>query len=163
VSVPVKGGCTLGLVYPLLGGTNMLDSRLDSAWWAMRITYGLVPIVAGLDKYTNLLAHWTDYLSPLVTRILPVAPSTFMHVIGVVEIAVGIAVLTKFTRYAAYVLSVYFVGIALNLVTTGHDFDVAVRDVVIAIGAFALARMTEVKEDVRTSAFVATPATAPTT
>ncbi len=126
----------------------MLDSRLNSSWWALRLTYGLVPVVAGLDKFTNLLTHWADYLSPLVPRLLGVAPSTFMHLVGVVEIAAGILVLSRLTRYGAYVVAAWLLLIALNLLTTGHSFDVAVRDVVMAVGALVLARMSEVKADV---------------
>ena len=37
----------------------------------------------------------------------------------------------------------WLLGIALNLVTTGHFFDIAVRDVAMAIAAFTLARLTE--------------------
>jgi uncharacterized membrane protein YphA (DoxX/SURF4 family) len=127
----------------------MLDERLNTSWWALRLAYGLVPIVAGLDKFTNLLARWTDYLSPFATRVLPVAPSTFMHVVGVIEIIAGIIVLTRYTRYGAYIVAAWLILIALNLLVTGHYFDVAVRDVVLAIGAFVLARLTEVREDVR--------------
>jgi hypothetical protein len=35
------------------------DSRLDGAWWALRIGLGLGPFLAGLDKYFNLLTDWT--------------------------------------------------------------------------------------------------------
>jgi hypothetical protein len=34
-------------------------------------------------------------------------------------------------------------GIAINLITTGHHFDIAIRDVVMAIPAFTLARLAE--------------------
>jgi uncharacterized membrane protein YphA (DoxX/SURF4 family) len=124
-----------------------MDERLNSSWWALRLAYGLVPIVAGLDKFTNLLTRWTDYLSPLATRILPFAPSTFMHIVGVIEIAAGILVLTRYTRYGAYVVAAWLLLIALNLLTTGQYFDVAVRDVVMAVGAFVLARLSEVRAD----------------
>jgi uncharacterized membrane protein YphA (DoxX/SURF4 family) len=126
----------------------MLDSRLNSSWWALRLTYGLVPVVAGLDKFTNLLTHWTDYLSPLVPRLLGLAPSTFLHLVGVVEIAAGILVLSRLTRYGAYVVAAWLLLIALNLLTTGHFLDVAVRDVALAVGALVLARLSEVKADV---------------
>jgi len=126
----------------------MLDPRLDSSLVALRLAYGLVPILAGLDKFTNLLARWTDYLSPLATRVVPIAPSTFMHLVGVVEIVAGILVLTRYGRYGAYIVSAWLILIALNLISTGHYFDVAVRDVVMAIGAFALARLIDVKADV---------------
>ena len=64
----------------------MLDTRLNQPWWILRLAFGLVPIVAGLDKFTNLLTHWEQYLSPLATAILPISATTFMHVVGVIEI-----------------------------------------------------------------------------
>ncbi|MGO8967978.1 MAG: DoxX family membrane protein [Myxococcaceae bacterium] len=130
----------------------MLDSRLNSSWWALRLTYGLVPVVAGLDKFTNLLTHWTDYLSPTIPRLFGVAPSSFMHLVGVVEIAAGILVLSRFTRTGAYLVSAWLLLIALNLLSAGHFFDVAVRDVVMAVGAYTLARLAEVKTNVRAPA-----------
>jgi uncharacterized membrane protein YphA (DoxX/SURF4 family) len=124
----------------------MLNEKLDKQWWTLRLVYGLVPIVAGLDKFTNLLTDWTQYLSPLMVRALPFSPHTFMCIVGVIEIAAGILVLTRVTRIGAYVVSAWLAAIALNLLTTGHYFDVAVRDLVMAVGAFVLAKMTEVRE-----------------
>jgi uncharacterized membrane protein YphA (DoxX/SURF4 family) len=124
----------------------MIDNRVNSSWWTLRIAYGVVPIVAGLDKFTNLLTDWTQYLSPLATRVVPVSPATFMHIVGVIEIVAGILVLTKLTRFAAYLVSAWLVAIALNLVSTGHFLDVAVRDLMMALGAFTLARLAEARE-----------------
>ena len=107
---------------------------------------GLGPFLAGLDKFFNLLAKWTIYLNPLVLRVVPVAPETFMRAVGVVEMVVGIAILTRWTRIAAYLAAAWLVCIALNLATMGAFFDVAVRDLLIAVAAFALARLTEVRE-----------------
>jgi uncharacterized membrane protein YphA (DoxX/SURF4 family) len=123
-----------------------LDRRLNSAWWLLRVGLGVGPFLAGLDKFFNLLANWEMYLNPLAPRLLHLSPSTFMHVVGVVEMVVGIAVLTRFTRLGAYVVVAWLVGIALNLVSMGMFFDLAVRDLEIAIGAYALARLTEVRE-----------------
>jgi uncharacterized membrane protein YphA (DoxX/SURF4 family) len=122
----------------------MFDKRLDTSWWALRLAYGLVPIVAGLDKFTNLLTDWPAYLSPLALRVLPFSGATFMHIVGVIEIVAGIIVLSKAAHIGAYIVSAWLVCIALNLVATGH-YDVAVRDIVMAIGSFVLARMTEVR------------------
>jgi len=123
-----------------------MDRRLDSVWWALRLGLGLGPFLAGLDKFFNLLAQWDMYLSPAVTKLLPVSGTTFMHVVGVIEMIVGLAILTRWTRIGAYVAMVWLVLIAINLVTTGNFFDLAVRDLEIAIGAYALARLTEVRE-----------------
>ena len=69
-----------------------------------------------------------------------------MRAVGVIEMIVGLAILTRWTRIGAYVAMAWLVAIAVNLVTTGMFFDLAVRDLEIAIGAFALARLTEVRE-----------------
>lgn len=124
----------------------MLDNRLDQPWWILRIAFGAVPIVAGLDKFTNLLTNWVKYLSPWAESILPFSGTTFMHLVGVIEIAAGVLVLTKLTRLGAYVVSTWLVAIALNLLTTGNYFDIAVRDLVMAAGAYTFARMTQVRE-----------------
>ncbi len=121
------------------------DSRLDQAWWALRIGLGVGPFLAGLDKYFNLLTNWTGYISPLALKILPFSGQTFMHIVGVIEMIVGLAILTKWTRPGAYVASAWLVLIAINLASTGMFFDVAVRDVEMALAAFVLARMTEVR------------------
>jgi hypothetical protein len=92
-----------------------------------------------------LLANWPAYLSPIAAQILPLSPSSFMHVIGGVEMLVGFVILAGYTRLGGYVAAIWLVGIAANLVTTGHHFDVAVRDVIMAIAAFTLARLTEAR------------------
>ena len=79
-----------------------MDQRLNSSWWALRIALGAAPFLAGLDKFFNLLTNWTMYLNPLALRVVPVGPGTFMRAVGVVEMIVGIAILTRWTRLGAY-------------------------------------------------------------
>lgn len=126
----------------------MFDKRLNTAWWVLRIGFGLGPILAGLDKYFNILTQWPMYLSPLVPRITHLQPETFMHIVGVVEIAAGILVLSRYTRWGAYLVMFWLLGIAANLLTTGMFYDVAVRDIEISLGVFALAKLTEVRQSV---------------
>src|SRR5512135_3711316 len=52
--------------------------RLTTIWKVLRFTFGLVPIVAGLDKFTNLLVNWEIYLNPLVLRVFPLSGHAFM-------------------------------------------------------------------------------------
>jgi uncharacterized membrane protein YphA (DoxX/SURF4 family) len=122
------------------------DARLNNAWWVLRLGFGLVPIAAGLDKYFNLLANWPAYLNPLAPRLLHIGAGTFMHVVGVVEIAAGVIVLSRFTRFGAYLVMAWLLCIAANLVSQGAYLDVAVRDISMSLGAFALAKLTEVRE-----------------
>jgi uncharacterized membrane protein YphA (DoxX/SURF4 family) len=122
------------------------DKRLELPWWVLRIGLGLGPIITGIDKFFNKLTDWTMYLSPLATKTVPVSAATFMHVVGVVEIIAGIVVLSRFTKIGSYVVTAWLLGIAVNLLTTGMFYDLAMRDVEIAIAAFALSQLTRVRE-----------------
>jgi len=124
-----------------------LAKPLESVYWLLRLVFGIVPIVAGLDKFTNLLTSWAQYLNPTLPRILHVAPTSFMHIVGVIEIVAGVLVLVPQTsRYFAYVVSLWLLCIALQLVPMLRYLDVAVRDLVMACGAYTLARLSEVRE-----------------
>jgi uncharacterized membrane protein YphA (DoxX/SURF4 family) len=115
----------------------MKDHSLDSVYLPLRITFGLVPLLAGLDKFFNLLTDWGSYLSPSVANMLPFSAETFMMIVGVIEMTVGVAILTKFTRLGAYVAMCWLVLIAFNLLIAGK-LDVAVRDLAMAVGAYSL-------------------------
>ena len=123
-----------------------MDTKLNQAWWVLRMGLGVVPILAGLDKFFNFFTNWGMYLNPLAPRLLHIPPSTFMHIVGVIEMLVGLAVLTRYTRYAAYIVMVWTWCIAANLVSQSAFLDVAVRDVEISLAAFTLARLSEVRE-----------------
>ena len=110
----------------------------------LRVTFGIVPIVAGLDKFTNLLTHWSDYLGNNKSM-LPMDPETFMKIVGVIEIIAGIIVFVR-TVTGAYIVMVWLICIALQLIIGGHYFDVAVRDLVMAIGAYTLAQLTKMSQ-----------------
>ena len=74
-----------------------------------------------------------------------------MHIVGIIEMIVGLAILTKWARLGSYVASVWLLAIVINLVSTGMFFDVAVRDVEIALAAFVLARQTETRRSALSS------------
>lgn len=122
-----------------------LNSKLDSGRVALKLGLGLGPFLAGLDKFFNLLANWPHYVSPLAAAVLPVSPQTFMYVVGMIEMVVGLAVLTRWTRIGSYVAMAWLICIAVNLAAAGI-FDVAVRDLEMAIAAYTLAQLTEVHE-----------------
>ena len=108
----------------------------------LKYTYGLIPIVAGLDKFTNLLTNWKSYLAPSISMMLPFSASTFISIVGIIEIIAGIIVFLR-PRAGGYIVMAWLLAIAINLVVGGHYYDVAVRDVAMAIGAFSLARLSE--------------------
>jgi hypothetical protein len=119
----------------------------------LKLTYGLVPIVAGADKFTNLLTNWSLYLHPSIASMLPFSDHAFMMIVGVIEICAGALVLVK-TKLGAYIVSAWLVLIALTLLASGKFLDVAVRDLVMAIGAYSLVKITEIVNPVGNESFV---------
>ncbi|HSC27739.1 MAG TPA: hypothetical protein VLD67_10725 [Vicinamibacterales bacterium] len=122
-----------------------MDTRLENPTQVLRLAVGLMATLAGLDKFFNILADWGSYVSPAAAQLLPVSTGTFMAIVGIVEFAVGISVLMALPVVGAYVASAWLALVAANLVIGGY-FDVAVRDLVLAIAAFTLARLLQVRE-----------------
>ena len=120
-----------------------LKQSLNPTFNLLKLTFGIVPIVAGLDKFTNLLTHWENYIHPGIAGKIPFAPHTFMMIVGVIEIIAGIIVLAKPT-IGGYIVAAWLMLIALTLLASGNYLDVAVRDLVMAIGAFSLARIAKI-------------------
>jgi len=121
-----------------------MDSNVQLVKAVLKYTFGLVPIIAGLDKFTNILADWSQYLSSGFSEMLPFETTTFMMIVGVIEIAAGILVFLN-TKIGALVVMAWLVAIALTLVLSLSFIDVAVRDLVMAVGAFSLAKLSEEK------------------
>ncbi len=122
---------------------NESEKGLMAAWWGLKISLGAMAFLAGLDKFFGLLATWEMYLAPGVERLLPIPVPTFFHLVGVVEMAAGLLVLSKLTRLGAYVVAAWLAALALQLVLTGMFYDLAVRDAGLALAAYALAKLTE--------------------
>lgn len=134
------------LLYVCMKSNNMqtitLNPNLKSSYTLLKYTYGLVPIVAGLDKFTNLLTHWETYLPSSLSAALPFSPFVFMAIIGIIEIIAGLVVLMK-PLLGAYIVMAWLCAIALVLLI-GGQFDIAVRDLVMAVGAFTLAKLSTI-------------------
>ncbi|MBS1549301.1 MAG: hypothetical protein JSS94_05460 [Bacteroidetes bacterium] len=108
----------------------------------LKYTFTLVPIVAGADKFTNILTQWDQYINPNLAGILPFSGATFMMIVGVIEIIAGILVFTK-TKLGASIVAAWLTAIALSLILEFKFVDVAVRDLVMAIAAFSLAKLSD--------------------
>ena len=121
-----------------------MNTRLTTITMALRIAFGLMATLAGLDKFFNLLTDWTAYIAPFAVTLSPISPGALMSVVGLVEIAVGITILAIRPSLGAYVASAWLSLVAVNLVMGGH-FDVAVRDLVLAVAALALASLSELE------------------
>lgn len=130
-----------------------IDPKLNSSWWALRLGLGLAAFLAGLDKFFNLLTDWSMYLSPAVERLLPFSAKALMLCIGPIEMVVGLAILTRCTRLGAYFALAWLLCISLNLIVSGTFYDLAVRDIELAIAAYVLATLTEIRQKQGDGAF----------
>ena len=102
----------------------------------------VAPFLAGLDKFTHFLTNWDQYLAPVVERLLPISGHTFMLLVGVVEMAAAVLVFVR-PRIGAYVVAAWLLGVVVNLLLIPGYFDVALRDLGLALGALALAQLSE--------------------
>jgi len=123
--------------------SNHSQQTLTQAFRLLKFTFVIVPIVAGADKFTNLLTHWEQYLNPSIAGMLPFSAHAFMMVVGVIEIIAGIIVLKK-AEIGGYIVAAWLTAIALTLLSGLNYMDVAVRDLVMAISAFAMARISKI-------------------
>lgn len=121
-----------------------MNSNVQLVKTVLKYTFGLVPIIAGLDKFTNILTDWSQYISSGFSDMLPFEAGTFMIIVGVIEIVAGVLVFLK-PKIGALVVMAWLIAIALTLVFSGHFIDVAVRDLVMAVGAFSLAKLSDDK------------------
>ena len=108
----------------------------------LKYTFVVVPIVAGADKFTNLLTHWEQYINPFMADLLPFSAATFMMIVGVVEMVAGLLVFKK-PEIGGYVVAAWLTLIALTLLAGFNYVDVAVRDLVMAIAALAMAKLSK--------------------
>jgi uncharacterized membrane protein YphA (DoxX/SURF4 family) len=117
-----------------------LQNTINQIFKLLKYTFGIVPIVTGLDKFTNLLTNWEQYINPTLSNILPFSTSTFMMIVGIIEIVAGIIVLIK-TELGGYIVAAWLIAIALSLLIGFNYVDIAARDLVMAISAFCMARI----------------------
>ena len=131
---------------------NIADKSADvaspayQAFLILRTGFTVAPILAGADKFLGLLVNWDQYLPPVVNNLLGGAGHQFMYAVGVIEIIAGIGVAFK-PRIFAYVVAAWLVAIIVNLLLIPGYFDVALRDLGLALGALALARLSAVYDN----------------
>ena len=112
------------------------------AYQILRLGFTVAPILAGLDKFLHLMVNWDQYVPATVNNILGGRGHEFMYVVGVIEIVAGIGVFLK-PRIFAYVVAAWLVLIIANLLMIPGYYDVALRDLGLALGALALGRLSE--------------------
>jgi uncharacterized membrane protein YphA (DoxX/SURF4 family) len=116
---------------------------LGTVYNILRITFVIVPIVAGLDKFANILTDWEKYLNPSLATLLPFSAEVFMRIVGVIEVVAGLLVLLR-PSVGGLIVAAWLAAIAMTLIAGGIYLDVAVRDLVMAISAFSMSKFAHI-------------------
>lgn len=135
---------------PVTGHVDLAHDPSLQAFWILRLGFTVAPIIAGMDKFFHLLVDWDQYLAPWVVNVLGGNGHTFMLVVGVVEIVAGFGVAIM-PRVFGYVVGAWLLGIIVNLLTIPGYYDIALRDLGLALGAIALARLSKVHGRAKTT------------
>ncbi len=120
--------------------TKFRADRVYQAYRLLQIAFVVAPILAGCDKFAYLLTDWSNYLSPMMMRMIDYHDRGFFMFVGVVEIIAGIGVIFK-PKIFAYVIALWLLLIIVNLLMTGKYFDIALRDLGLLLAALALGRL----------------------
>jgi len=134
--VPANGHALAG------AETRDVGAAAHQAFWLLRITFTIAPILFGIDKFTNWSVHWPDYLASWVNNIVPGSGQDFMYVVGGIEIAAGLIVLVA-PRLGAFIVAGWLFGIVVNLLTNDAPqyYDIALRDFGLMLAALTFGRL----------------------
>ena len=109
----------------------------DRAFVLLRTVFTIAPIAFGLDKFFDVMTNWELYLAPWINDIVPGSANDAMLVVGVIEIAAGLAV-AVLPRFGGLLVAAWLAGIIVNLLTLGDYYDVALRDFGLLVAAVCL-------------------------
>jgi hypothetical protein len=107
----------------------------------LQVVFTAAPILAGIDKFANLMADWTIYIGPNIARMLPVTPDIMMKAIGIVEILAGGMVAFR-PRVGALLVFVWLMTVTVILLIGGF-YAIALRDFGLAMAALSLSFLSE--------------------
>ncbi|WP_370896170.1 hypothetical protein [Chryseobacterium gossypii] len=74
---------------------TQLKQNVKPVFNTLKFTFTIIPVAAGLDKFTNILCDWSQYINPAIHNMLPFSDHTFMMIVGIIEIIAGILVFTR--------------------------------------------------------------------
>ena len=115
----------------------------------LRFVFTVAPLVAGVDKFFHALVNWDQYLAPVITRTLGVSAHSMMLVFGGIEIFVALGVAIR-PKVFSPIVSLWLMGIVINLLIGGVYYDIALRDFGLSLCAFALSRLSGMFDQPRT-------------
>jgi hypothetical protein len=112
----------------------MKHNNILLAWRLLYFTYGLFPIIVGLDKYFNFLADWSIYINPYIPQFFHITTPTFMHIFAIMQITTGLLIFLR-PIIGGYIITLLLMVITVDLLSTAQ-YDTAMRAIAMTIGAY---------------------------
>ena len=143
--------------------TSTMRHHVNQSWMLLKVTYGLFFLIIGVDKFFNVITSWSKLIHPIIFQKLSdmsVQMDHSMMILGAFEIVIGLLILTQMTRIGAYIAAIYLFVVAFNLLAmgtistanyaliAGPFTDVALKDIVLGIGALVLAYLTTIHTEI---------------
>ena len=125
---------------PAPPGPRAAPAPARAAFQLLRVTFAALALLAGIDKFFEILGPWRDYLAPDVADLLGVSPPSVMHAVGVLEILAGLLVVFR-PRIGGWLVAAWLWAVVANLLILPGHYDIALRDLALSLGAVALARL----------------------
>ena len=103
-------------------------------------TYVVFLFAIGFDKIvqTDLISSWQILVGPLTRFLLPfLSLGSIVMLEGVIEIALGILLLTRF-KIAALGFLVVTIAIVIVDLFMLHYYNLAIREIILVVGCFAM-------------------------
>lgn len=123
------------------------NNLIYQAFMVLQTGLVIVPLIAGMDKYAEILANWPQYLAPGFPRLFGTTAQSIMYVVGIVEVLIAIGV-ALYPRIFSFVVMGWFGAVVVNLLILGQYYDIVLYNFGLAVAAFALSRLSQLKEEV---------------
>ncbi len=115
------------------------------AFQLLRAAFIVVPLFSGFDKLAGVLVDWERYVSPAVAAWSPLPVEYAIGAVGLLEIGLALLVIAR-PRVGSLVLAGWFGASAVNFAFIGEHWQIAFRDLGLAMGAVALSAFARLPE-----------------
>ncbi len=119
-------------------------NKLSFLFNLLKITYGMFLIIVGIDKFFDLIVNWIHYVHPNILVFIPYR--SLIVAVALLEIFLGLLILLPKVKLGYYAAIVWMVVVIIDLLALGY-YDIAARDVLIALGLFTLALLADVNDE----------------
>jgi uncharacterized membrane protein YphA (DoxX/SURF4 family) len=122
------------------------SKKVYLAWLLLRITFGVLFIVVGIDKFFNYLTNWQQYIGTATNQLFAIDQFVLLKIFGLLQIVAGILLFTPWIKIGIYLIVALLLIIFINLFSVPASHMVIIHDVIMIAGIFVLWQLSEVQK-----------------